>query len=650
MHFADGRAHATIGATSPSRTWYLAQGDTTEGTTTFILIQNPNPDPATVKVTYMVEEGEPIIKTHTVPGNGRYTIHANAPNEVGLGKSFSVKLVSDLPIVVERTMYFADGGAHATIGAPSPSNTWYLVEGYIHEKVENFIFIQNPNPTPAMLRVTYMVEGGGAITTNHVVPINKPYIIYVNDPGEAGNIANRTDFGYHLQKHKAILLPAGIFCGIAAFAIIAAKPEAGSLLLAFVLPFQQQEVNLGLFWFSVVDFVLWPSIAFWMLRTLGQGARNLRSRIPPTVSPLLLMGILFLPSFYNAISLSASLKEYARYFIAMLAYLFVYFHFSSEAKRREAIKTFLVVLVSGGVLSVLVLFWQYVQSGIFEFKGLALLNVYRFRQSSFFVDPNYYAEFLVTLLPISIGLCLTARGKPKFLLLASIPLFAIGVLLSFSRSGFLAMLISVVPLLIYLGIFRRSVVKPVLVGVIGALVLGFLLLQLDGVKSGVILLSELFGTRVISLGVNAKGVNAFDERIAILQSTANMIAHNLWFGVGLGNFERQFALYRIGDTGSSYRAAHNTFLRLWAETGGFTFIVYIVFLLLAIRYLLKALNKLCGDAAWKPIVAGLTAGWIGSLIMSLFLDQFVEVYYWIYLGVAMGAACQCERGRDSILR
>jgi len=93
-------------------TWYLAEGYTGGSFDTWILIQNPGATEATVEVTYMPEGESPITRTHTVPGNSRYTIHANEASEVGPGKSFSTKLVSDQPIIVERAMYWDAGGAH----------------------------------------------------------------------------------------------------------------------------------------------------------------------------------------------------------------------------------------------------------------------------------------------------------------------------------------------------------------------------------------------------------------------------------------------------------------------------------------------------------------------------------------------------------
>ena len=114
MYF-DGGGHNTIGVTDPAYTWYLAEGYTGGGFSTYILLQNPYSVATTVSVTYMIQGGGAEVRSHTVPAYSRYTIVAANTSQVGPDKAFSTKLVGDQPIIVERAMYF-DGGGHATIG------------------------------------------------------------------------------------------------------------------------------------------------------------------------------------------------------------------------------------------------------------------------------------------------------------------------------------------------------------------------------------------------------------------------------------------------------------------------------------------------------------------------------------------------------
>jgi len=67
MYWADG-GHNTIGLTGSDTTWFLAEGFTGAGFNTFILLQNPNPDPANVTVTYMLDDGSNLTRSRSRSG------------------------------------------------------------------------------------------------------------------------------------------------------------------------------------------------------------------------------------------------------------------------------------------------------------------------------------------------------------------------------------------------------------------------------------------------------------------------------------------------------------------------------------------------------------------------------------------------------
>jgi hypothetical protein len=180
-----GGGHDSIGVTAPATTWYLAEGYTGGGFGTYILVQNPGASEATVNVTYMLQGGGTLERVHVVPANSRYTIVAQDPGQVGLDMAFSTRLVSDVPIIVERAMYWAEGG-HETIGVTAPANAWYLAEGYTASGFGTYILVQNPGGSDATVHVTYMLQGGGTIDRVHAVPSYSRYTIVAQDPGEVG--------------------------------------------------------------------------------------------------------------------------------------------------------------------------------------------------------------------------------------------------------------------------------------------------------------------------------------------------------------------------------------------------------------------------------------------------------------------------------
>lgn len=166
-------------------TWYLAEGFTGAGFLTFITILNSNDEAAAVDVTYVLESGEFVTRQHVIPALSRYTIATHDPEELGADKTFATLVVSDIPIAVERPIYFG-GGGHVTIGATELDTKWYLAEGFTGNGVETFILIFNPNSEEATVEVTYLLENEGPIVRLHEVAANTRYTIAAHSPEEVG--------------------------------------------------------------------------------------------------------------------------------------------------------------------------------------------------------------------------------------------------------------------------------------------------------------------------------------------------------------------------------------------------------------------------------------------------------------------------------
>lgn len=107
---------AEVGVSAPKTEWYFAEGYTGGTFHGWICIQNANEENASVKVIYNVQGATPRQKIHNVP-QGRYTIFVN--QDAGTDLQLSAHLISDKPIIAERSMYFSyngwDGG-HCAAG------------------------------------------------------------------------------------------------------------------------------------------------------------------------------------------------------------------------------------------------------------------------------------------------------------------------------------------------------------------------------------------------------------------------------------------------------------------------------------------------------------------------------------------------------
>lgn len=104
-------ASVAMGQTSSSRTYYLAEGCTLADFETWFCMQNANGSAAEVKVTYMLGDGTPIVKRYTIGARSRLTVNVNDPwAGVGPGHNVSAKISSNVPVSLERPMYFNCAG------------------------------------------------------------------------------------------------------------------------------------------------------------------------------------------------------------------------------------------------------------------------------------------------------------------------------------------------------------------------------------------------------------------------------------------------------------------------------------------------------------------------------------------------------------
>jgi len=158
--------HDSIGTTAPSHDYYLPEGTTDWGFTTYVLVQNPNPTPTTVTVTYMTPTGPIQDPPFVMPASSRRTIWVNQAHP---GLDLSTKVHGSQPIIAERSMYWDSGwgeACHDSIGLSAPHTVFYLPDGETAEPdpetgfdAETWTLVQNPNTTPVSIRISYLLMG-----------------------------------------------------------------------------------------------------------------------------------------------------------------------------------------------------------------------------------------------------------------------------------------------------------------------------------------------------------------------------------------------------------------------------------------------------------------------------------------------------------
>ncbi len=177
--FAAG--HGSAGVTAPATNWFLAEGATGPFFDLFILIANPNAQPADVTLDYLLSDGRTFAKSHVVPANGRFTVwvddeaipagSATKPL-ANVAVSTTVTSTNGVPIIVERAMWWpgpettADfwTEAHNSAGATATGTRWALAEGEVGgpHGAETYVLIANTSAFGGQARVTLYFEDGGS--------------------------------------------------------------------------------------------------------------------------------------------------------------------------------------------------------------------------------------------------------------------------------------------------------------------------------------------------------------------------------------------------------------------------------------------------------------------------------------------------------
>ena len=158
--------HDVVGAIAPAREWYFAEGTTRDGFDEWLCLQNPNATTVDVEITYMLQGDEVRIQTVEILPTSRETIDVRG--FLGPNIDCSAKVTADAGIIAERPMYFNYQGytalnwtgGHDVMGATSPATEWYFAEGTTRDGFDEWLCIQNPGLTPALVYVNYMLGTG----------------------------------------------------------------------------------------------------------------------------------------------------------------------------------------------------------------------------------------------------------------------------------------------------------------------------------------------------------------------------------------------------------------------------------------------------------------------------------------------------------
>lgn len=311
------------------------------------------------------------------------------------------------------------------------------------------------------------------------------------------------------------------------------------------------------------------------------------------------------------------------------------------------------LIVAGGGVAALTVVQSAVGAFDTSFGGLAQWAVQNIvgatddiRISGPVGDPNYYAQWMVMLVPLAVD---RAVGEPRagarVAAAACAVAMTLAVVLTFSRGGALGLLVVAVALLARSPHPGRIVVR----------LTALALLTLPLMPSGYLnRLGALGDVGAVEAGVDP----SVRARTAEMTAAVRMFASDPLTGVGFGSFSDRYA-GSVRDLGIDLRAtareAHNLYLQIAAETGILGLLAFAAVAAATGRAIhrgrrrFRAITDPTGDGIGFALAAGLA----GYLVTSMFLHLDFARLPWLLVGIALalpGVAAAEDRRRDAAVR
>ncbi|MBN1288562.1 MAG: N-acetylmuramoyl-L-alanine amidase [Actinobacteria bacterium] len=211
FNFEKGRGgHGSPGVLAPSSKWYLAEGSTDWGFSTYVLVQNPGDETSDVTMRFMRSDGFNASKDYEMAPHSRFTLDVSSVG--GFEKAdFSVEVTSAAPVVAERALYFSNhnamSGGHNSPGVNEPAYEWYLAEGYTGKGFDTYILIANPNDSAACITATYLLSDGETVEMSYELNPGSRRTVHLNEvPG-----LEERDVSTKLRSDKPVIVERSMY-------------------------------------------------------------------------------------------------------------------------------------------------------------------------------------------------------------------------------------------------------------------------------------------------------------------------------------------------------------------------------------------------------------------------------------------------------
>lgn len=298
--------------------------------------------------------------------------------------------------------------------------------------------------------------------------------------------------------------------------------------------------------------------------------------------------------------------------------LLIFIIVSQAMTTRRRIRNALFIILAVSFLVALDGLFQRVYLVDFLRHRNVLISAKKIFITASFKHYNSFGAYLSFVLTLAVSLLLSRPGKKvySFLLVLLIILLGACLFWTLSRGSWLSFFV----VLMLIAILTRKI--EIIVPIITVFI------------TIVFFFSSFYQRFVFTFGPSGDA-----GRFAIWRSALKMIRENPFLGKGLGTFMDYLPKYNP-RLGAQY--AHNSFLQIFAETGIFSLLSFLLFLWLLISTALKAFRK-----THDYVLLGFLCGICGFLLHSFFDTHFyslqLSTLFWAMAGILAALSSQQQQ-------
>jgi O-antigen ligase len=303
---------------------------------------------------------------------------------------------------------------------------------------------------------------------------------------------------------------------------------------------------------------------------------------------------------------------------------------SFTALNEVFIKTVIIFILIIGVVNTRERLWAIIKLTVLCGTWLAVFAIKSYVTGNFtlkgdrieglvggmFGNPNDLATALNMLIPLAVALALMSARRARLLYAVCALLMVCGVLVTFSRAGFITLAVISGVMLWKFGRGSRSSVA------LATLAASVLMLSI---------FSGVYRSRLLTIfDPNSDPTGSAQQRTALLERGLDLFLRHPVVGLGMGNFH----IYSINE-----KVAHNSYVETAAELGAIGLLAYLIIILAPLRGLARIeMEKLRFGSRTDLDAKCLSIGLQIVLIAYMVNSFFSSIQYLWYLYYAAGFA------------